>query len=69
LTGLGALNEINNYLLLFFMERNFDKYELLDECRFSYLYNNFCSDEKIKEDTKLPNTSYEEKIKEICLVY
>jgi type I restriction-modification system DNA methylase subunit len=63
LTGLGALNEINNYLLLFFMERNFDKYELSDECRFSYLYNNFCSDEKIKEDTKLPNTSYEEKIK------
>jgi type I restriction enzyme M protein len=45
------------------MERNFDKYELSNECRFSYLYNNFCSDEKIKEDTKLPNTSYEEKIK------
>jgi type I restriction-modification system DNA methylase subunit/restriction endonuclease S subunit len=53
LTGLGALNEINNYLLLFFMERRFDKYSLSDECRFSYLYHNFCSDEKIKNDSKL----------------
>ena len=53
LTGLGALNEINNYLLLFFMERRFNKYNLSDECRFSYLYHNFCSDEKIKNDSKL----------------
>ena len=26
LTGMGALNEINNFLLLFFIERNFNKY-------------------------------------------
>jgi len=26
LTGLGALNEINNYLLLFFLENKFDKF-------------------------------------------
>ena len=41
LTGIGALNEINNYLMLFFIEKRFNKYHGLDEtCKFSYLYNN-----------------------------
>ncbi len=58
LTGLGALNEINNFLLLFFIERNFDKYENLDDtCRFSYIYDNFCSPRAIKEDEELENKS------------
>lgn len=52
LTGLGALNEINNYLLLFFIERKFNIYHLPDDCKFSYLYKNFCTDEKIKDDSK-----------------
>ena len=53
LTGMAALNEINNYLLLFFIERNFSKYPTLDEtCKFSYMYLNFCTDEHIKYDAK-----------------
>ena len=52
LTGMAALNEINNYLLLFFIERKFEKYNLTEECKFSYMYTNFCTDEHIKYDTK-----------------
>lgn len=51
LTGMAALNEINNYLLLFFIERNFQKYPTLDDtCKFSYMYKHFCTDEHIKSD-------------------
>jgi type I restriction-modification system DNA methylase subunit len=53
LTGLGALNEINNYLLLFFIEREFPTYKLDDDCRFSHLYFNYCTDSKIAEDKKI----------------
>ena len=52
LTGMAALNEINNYLLLFFIERKFEKYNLTEECKFSYMYKTFCTDEHIKYDTK-----------------
>jgi type I restriction-modification system DNA methylase subunit/restriction endonuclease S subunit len=53
LTGMAALNEINNYLLLFFIERNFEKYPTLDDsCKFSYMYETYCMDEHIKSDTK-----------------
>ena len=53
LTGMAALNEINNYLLLFFIERNFSKYTNLDEtCKFSYMYEKYCKDEHIKSDAK-----------------
>jgi type I restriction-modification system DNA methylase subunit len=52
LTGMAALNEINNYLLLFFIERKFEKYHLINECKFSYMYKTFCTDEHIKYDTK-----------------
>jgi len=52
LTGMSALNEINNYLLLFFIERKFEKYHLTNECKFSYMYKTFCTDEHIKYDTK-----------------
>lgn len=58
LTGLGALNEINNFLLLFFIERNFEKYTKLDDtCRFSYIYEHFCSPKAIKEDEEEENKS------------
>ena len=50
LTGMGALNEINNFLLLFFIERSFDKYNLDDTCRFSYLYETYCSKKVINEE-------------------
>ena len=31
--------------MLFFIEKRFNKYEGLDEsCKFSYLYNNYCTD-------------------------
>lgn len=61
LTGMGALNEINNFLLLFFIERNFDKYKLDETCRFSYLYNTFCSKKVINDEKNVkrskPNES------------
>jgi len=50
LTGMGALNEINNFLLLFFIERSFDKYKLDDTCRFSYLYETYCSKKVINDE-------------------
>jgi hypothetical protein len=56
LTGLGALNEINNYLLLFFIERNFEKYQMPEYCKFSELYSKYCTDTKIMEDSKIDYT-------------
>ena len=61
LTGLAALNEINNYLLLFFIERKFEKYHLTDECKFSYMYENFCTDDCIKDDSKKISTDPKKK--------
>jgi type I restriction-modification system DNA methylase subunit len=66
LTGMGALNEINNFLLLFFIERNFDKYDLDDTCRFSYLYETFCSkkiintEKNVKRDKPDNNPLYKQ---------
>lgn len=50
LTGLPALNEINNFLVLMFLENKIDSYELPKYCKFTYLYDEFCTDVKIKED-------------------
>jgi hypothetical protein len=58
LTGLGALNEINNYLMLFFIERNYEEYNLseelifTDDCRFSYIYKEYCTKKHIDDDLK-----------------
>lgn len=56
LTGMAALNEINNFLLIRFAEKKISKFvedeELPEFCKFSYLYEKYASDEKIKEDTK-----------------
>jgi type I restriction-modification system DNA methylase subunit len=60
LTGMGALNEINNFLLLFFIERNFEKYKLDETCRFSYLYKTFCSKKAIDDDKKIKRTKPDE---------
>jgi len=55
LTGIPALNEINNFLLLKFLEPKIDEYGLPDNCKFSVLYENYCTDEKIKQDEKAKN--------------
>lgn len=52
LTGMAALNEINNFLLLRFAEKYVDKEELDEKCKFSYLYETFASNKKIAEDKK-----------------
>lgn len=39
LTGLNALNEINNMVLIVFMEQFIKKYNLDEEFKFSYIYN------------------------------
>ncbi|ULY68545.1 restriction endonuclease [Chlorella virus XW01] len=39
LTGLNALNEINNMVLIVFMEQYIKKYNLDEEFKFSYIYN------------------------------
>ncbi len=41
LTGLNALNEINNMVLIVFMEQYVDKYELDESNKFSYVYNKY----------------------------
>ena len=55
LTGIPALNEINNFLLLKFLEPKIDEYGLPNNCKFSVLYNDYCTDEKIKDDEKVKN--------------
>lgn len=52
LTGMGALNEINNLLMLWFVEKYIDIEKLDDECKFSVLYNKYATDEKINDDKK-----------------
>ena len=41
LTGLNALNEINNMILIVFMEQFIDKYNLNENIKFSYIYNKY----------------------------
>jgi len=60
LTGMVALNEINNFLVIWFAEKIGEKndngkqlYELEDRCKFSWLYNQYATDEKISEDNKM----------------
>jgi type I restriction-modification system DNA methylase subunit/restriction endonuclease S subunit len=50
LTGLPALNEINNFLVLMFLENKIESYGLPNHCKFTYLRDEFCTDAKIKED-------------------
>ena len=54
LSGISALNEINNYLLFFFMERHVDRYNLPEHCKFSYLYDKFASKQAFAHDKKTP---------------
>lgn len=56
LTGLPALNEISNFLLLKFAEKYVDEEELPEYCKFSFLYENYATDEEITKDKKIPNS-------------
>lgn len=57
LTGLPALNEINNLLVLFFAEPHIvremkNDSRLTEFCRFTYLHDRYASDARIEEDKK-----------------
>lgn len=57
LTGMAALNEINNLLVLFFAEPHIEREMendkgLTEFCKFSYLHEKYASDERIEEDEK-----------------
>jgi hypothetical protein len=41
LTGLNALNEINNMVLILFMEQYVDTYDMDESNKFSYIYNKY----------------------------
>lgn len=50
LTGMSAMNEINNFILLALCENFIKEQKLPKHCQFSYLVKEFASDEKISED-------------------
>jgi len=52
LTGMAALNEINNFLLLKFAEDYMEQEKLGKRCNFSWLYKHYASDKRITEDKK-----------------
>ncbi|AYV82944.1 MAG: restriction endonuclease [Hyperionvirus sp.] len=54
LTGMPALNEINNFLLLRFIEKYIDERELAEECKFSDIYEKYATKEIIDADAKIP---------------
>ena len=58
LTGLGALNEINNFLLILFLSRKLKDYDLDDTCSLKYMYDTFCSPEAEQKEKKLKDPNY-----------
>jgi type I restriction enzyme, S subunit len=58
LTGLGALNEINNFLLILFLSRKLKDYDLDEMCSLKYMYNTFCSAEAEQKEKKLKDPNY-----------
>ena len=54
LTGLPALNEIENILLFKFIEEN-EEVNLPNDIKFTFLCEKYATDDKIKEDKKIPN--------------
>jgi type I restriction-modification system DNA methylase subunit len=58
LTGLGALNEINNFLLILFLSRKLKDYDLDDTCSLKYMYDKFCSPEAEQKEKKLKDPNY-----------
>ena len=54
LTGLPALNEIENILFFRFIEER-KEIKLDDDIKFSVICKKYATDEKIKEDKKIPN--------------
>ncbi len=58
LTGLGALNEINNFLLILFLSRKLKYYDLDETCSLKYMYDTFCSPEAEQKEKKLKDPNY-----------
>ena len=58
LTGLAALNEINNFLLILFLSRKLKDYDLDDTCSLKYMYDTFCSPEAEQKEKKLKDPNY-----------
>ena len=58
LTGLGALNEINNFLLILFLSRKLKDYDLDQTCSLKYMYDTFCSPEAEQKEKKLKDPNY-----------
>ena len=74
LTTIPAMYETNNIIILkiFAMKKLEDKYEIPLNCRFDYLFNEFCSKQAVEnEKIKLSNlkTSEEKQLKLNCYNY
>lgn len=71
LTGLSALNEINNFFALYFIKDKVIKKGLPESCSFDYIYKNYATDEIISADRKLQANKSSERIsyKLWCDVY
>jgi type I restriction-modification system DNA methylase subunit len=62
LTGLSALNEINNFFALYFIKDKVVKKGLPDECSFDKIYKKYATDDIIKADKKVPSTKSNERM-------
>jgi len=62
LTGLSALNEINNFFALYFIKDKVIKKGLPEECSFDKIYKKYATDEIIKADRKIPSTKSDERM-------
>lgn len=62
LTGMAALNEINNFFALYFIKDKVVSKGLPEECSFDNIYETYCTDEIIKKDNKITNDKAETRI-------
>lgn len=62
LTGLGALNEINNFFALYFIKDKIVEQGLPVECSFDNIYKTYCTDEIIIKDGKITSDKSETRI-------
>jgi type I restriction-modification system DNA methylase subunit len=62
LTGLAALNEINNFFALYFVKDKVVKKGLPIECSFDDIYNKYASDIAIKGDNKFAPSEQEKRL-------
>ena len=60
LTGMAALNEINNFFALYFIKDKVVQFGLPKECSFDNIYETYATDNCIKNDKKISETKYQE---------